>query len=45
MFNNLLKLNRFIFRAMFYAIKRKGKQKEKIYRKEIAWTMDQVINS
>ena len=32
----LLKLKRFIFRAVFYAVKRKGRQKEKIYRKEIS---------
>jgi hypothetical protein len=31
-----LKLNRFIFKALFYAVKRKGKQKEKIYKKEIS---------
>jgi hypothetical protein len=40
----LLNLLCFIFRVLFYAIKEKPKvKKEKIYRKEISWTLDQAI--
>jgi len=34
MFNNLLKLNRFIFRAVVYANLKRERQKEKIIIKE-----------
>jgi hypothetical protein len=37
-----LKLKRFIFIALFYAVKRKGRQKEKIYRKEM---QNEIINN
>jgi hypothetical protein len=40
----LLNLLCFIFRVLFYAVKRKGKQKEKIIiEKNISWTLDQAI--
>ena len=36
MFNNLLKLNRFIFRAVFMPIKKGKGKKRKLYKREIA---------